>query len=318
MNIETIILCAGKGTRMKSQKIPKVMHNISGFPMIGHILNTVNEFCEKKLVVVGHQAEVVENFVKNNFKNILFPIQKEQNGTGGAVKSALDFLGDDSTHVIIIAGDTPLLKKETFLNLIDFFNAKSADLVVVSTVLNDAGTYGRIKKDENGLVSNIVEFLDATPKEREIKEINSGIYLIKKDLLIETVNKLDNKNKKGEFYLTDIINIAYKLNKKVFSFAESDFFSLSGVNSKKDLADADKEMQKRIKNNLMLNGVEIINPDTVYIEFGAKIEADSVIFPNCFIGKNAEIKSGAKIMPNSFIDAKIKENTIVQPFSKIQ
>ena len=317
MNIETIVLCAGKGTRMKSQEIPKVMHNISGFPMIGHILNVVNQFSDKIAVVVGHQADIVKDFVENNFQNVVFPVQKEQNGTGGAVKSALDFSSKDSSHIMIIAGDTPLLKKETFFNVVDFFKKKEADLVLVSTILEDAGTYGRLKRDKNGFISEIVEFLDATKKEREIKEINSGIYFIKKDLLMQTVMNLKNKNKKNEFYLTDIIKLAYNSQKKVIAYIENDFFSLIGVNSKFDLAIADKEMQNRIKKEFMLNGVEIINPDSVYIEFGAKIESDSVIFPNCFIGKNAVIKSGVTILPNCFINSMVKQNSTIQPFSKI-
>jgi bifunctional UDP-N-acetylglucosamine pyrophosphorylase/glucosamine-1-phosphate N-acetyltransferase len=218
---------------------------------------------------------------------------------------------------MIIAGDTPLLKKETFFNVVDFFKKKEADLVLVSTILEDAGTYGRLKRDKNGFISEIVEFLDATKKEREIKEINSGIYFIKKDLLMQTVMNLKNKNKKNEFYLTDIIKLAYNSQKKVIAYIENDFFSLIGVNSKFDLAIADKEMQNRIKKEFMLNGVEIINPDSVYIEFGAKIESDSVIFPNCFIGKNAVIKSGVTILPNCFINSMVKQNSTIQPFSKI-
>lgn len=246
MNIEALILAAGKGTRMKSD-IPKVMHSIAGRPMISWIIDALTPVCRNLNVVTGHGREVVEEYVSKNFPNVRFSFQAVQNGTGGAVRSAMPNVAADSDLVFICAGDTPLIKTDTFRKTADYFKETGSDLVIVSTVLDDAGHYGRIVRDNNGDVTGIVEFLDADESQRKIKEINSGIYLVRRDFLEKAVNMIDNNNAKNEYYLTDIVKIAVDMHKKVSAYVEKDFLSLSGINDQEELKEAEKVLLERLK-----------------------------------------------------------------------
>lgn len=245
MKIEAVVLAAGKGTRMMSN-LPKVMHTVAGKPMIGWIIEALSPVCKTLNIVTGHGRDIVEDFISDNYSNIKFSFQSIQDGTGGAVRCAVPNLSGDTTHVIICAGDTPLLKTETFKLLQEHFISTGSDLTVVSTVLEDPGHYGRIIRNREGLVSKIVEYLDATEEQRKISEINSGIYMIEKNLLVEGIYKIKNSNVKKEYYLTDIIKISISLNKLVTAFIEKDFVSLSGINDTRQLEDADMEMKKRL------------------------------------------------------------------------
>ena len=244
MNIEAVILAAGKGTRMKSD-LPKVMHNVAGKPMIAWIIEALKPVCGTLNVVTGHGREIVEEFIGKNFPEVGFSFQEVQNGTGGAVKAAVPNLSGKTEAVLICAGDTPLIKTETFEEVIKFFGETASDLVIVSTVLDDAGSYGRIERTENGDVAGIVEFLDADELQREIKEINSGIYLVEKNFLVEAVSKLENNNAKNEYYLTDIVKIAIDMHKKVSAYVEKDSFSLSGINDQEQLKEVEKVLLER-------------------------------------------------------------------------
>ena len=177
MNIEAIILAAGKGTRMKSD-LPKVMHNVAGKPMIAWIIEALAPVCDVLNVVTGHGRGIVEEFIGKNFPDVKFSFQAVQNGTGGAVRAAIPNVSGNIDSVLICAGDTPLVKTETFEGAKKFFVESGSDLVIVSTILDDAGSYGRILRSENGDVSGIVEFLDADAKQREIKEIRCHSFPI--------------------------------------------------------------------------------------------------------------------------------------------
>ena len=246
MKIEAVVLAAGKGTRMISN-LPKVMHTVAGKPMIGWIIEALSPVCKTINVVTGHGRDIVEDFVSDKYSNIKFSYQSIQDGTGGAVRSAVPNLSGDTTHVIICAGDTPLLKTDTFRLLQEHFTSTKSDLTVVSTMLEDPGNYGRIIRNSSGFVSGIVEYLDANEEQRAICEINSGIYMVEKNLLVEGIYKIKNRNIKKEYYLTDLIKIAILLNKKVTAFVEKDFVSLSGINDPDQLEAADSEMKERVK-----------------------------------------------------------------------
>lgn len=315
MNIETLILAAGKGTRMRSENLPKVMHEISGYPVIGWIMEAVKPFSELCHIVVGHKKEVLIDFISKNYPGTVFSEQIEQNGTGGAVISAVSKRNAAATHTLIIAGDMPLIKTETLQKTIESFTADNADMTVITTMLDDPGAYGRVKTDKNGCVQKIVEYLDATAQEREIKEINSGIYFVKSDFLYNALPKLKNSNAKGEFYLTDVIEIIFDSGGRVTRYLETDSYSMSGINNRKELADADKVMQKKIRNETMLSGVTLISPKTIYIEKGAQIGIDSVIQPNCFIGRKARIGVSCNIGANSVILGDVSDGCEVGPLS---
>jgi len=244
MKIEAVILAAGKGTRMKSD-IPKVLHLINGKSMLDWIVESLIPVCEYINIVTGFGNDIVEKHIDERFDNIKISYQKTQNGTGGAVRSAVPNISGDTTHILICAGDTPLLKTETFQKTINHFNTTESDLTVVSTLLSDAGHYGRIVRDKENNVTGIVEYLDADSEQLKINEINSGIYLIEKKLLVEGVYKIKNDNNKREYYLTDIIKIARFLNRKVTAYVEEDSVSLSGINDIEQLKVAEIEMINR-------------------------------------------------------------------------
>ena len=244
MNIEAIILAAGKGTRMKSD-LPKVMHNVAGKPMIAWIIEALKPVCNVLNVVTGHGRGIVEEYIGKNFPEVKFSFQAVQNGTGGAVRAAIPNVSGNIDCVLICAGDTPLIKTETFEKAEKFFVESGSDLLIVSTILDDAGSYGRIIRTTSGDVSGIVEYLDANESQREIKEINSGIYLVDKRFLIEAIYKLKDNNAKREYYLTDIVKIAVNMHKKVTAYVEKDSFSLSGINDQEQLKEVEKVLLKR-------------------------------------------------------------------------
>ena len=292
MSLSVVILAAGKGTRMKSP-LPKVLHKISGKPMIYHIIKEALKISEDVTVVLGHEAEAVKDVIKRYFENVKFHIQDLKNfpGTGGALKE----LKNKSDKVLILNGDMPLITADELKS----FLVLKADFVMSVIELENPSGYGRvIIKD--GKVVKIVEQKDATKEELETKTVNAGVYLIKREILEEFLPKLSNENAQKEYYLTDIITLA---NQKGYTIKplyvkEEDF---KGVNSKLDLAHAEEIMQDRIKNELMLNGVIIRLPKTVFIEEGVKFEGE------------CEIESGVVIKGDSFIkNSHIKANSVIE------
>lgn len=244
MKSEAIILAAGKGTRMKSD-LPKVMHTIMDKPLVGWIIEALSPLCDSLNIVTGHGRELVESYIRANFRNVKFSLQPEQNGTGGAVRCAIPNLDSDTELVVICAGDTPLIKTETFVKAAEYFKKSSSDLLIVSTILDDPEHYGRILREPDGSVRGIVEYLDANEKQREIREINSGIYLAERNFLADAVQKIKNDNVKGEYYLTDIVEIAKAMGKRVSAYVEEDSLSLSGINDQEQLRAAAAVLETR-------------------------------------------------------------------------
>lgn len=235
-NLCIIILAAGKGKRMNNPVLAKVMAELDGMPLIGHVLNEANKlFPEKIIIVVGHQKESVINYVNSlGLKNISFVEQKEQLGTGHAVNQAKPALDNYNEDILILAGDVPLLSSYTLIKFINFHNEKS-DVSVLSTNAPNPFGYGRIIRDEKANFLKIIEEKDATDDERKVTEINSGVFLLKSELLFKSLHEVSNKNAQGEYYLTDIIEILKKKGSNVHAFAGADFEELQGVNSPEDL-----------------------------------------------------------------------------------
>ncbi len=315
MKIEALILAAGKGTRMKSDDKSKVMHNIAGYPMIGFIAETVSKIADYSHFIVGHRKEEVEFFINSEFPGASFSFQEITDGTGGAVRSAIGNMRADTTHVLILCGDAPLIKKETLGSLVLSFTEENADMALLTTRLEEPAHYGRIKRNKNGNIKRIVEYIDADNEERKIKEINSGVYFIKRELLEKSISKLTNHNKKNEYYLTDIVEISYNEGNKIISVIEEDFFSLSGINNRLELSLADAEIERRIKNELMISGVTLISPETIYVEKKSIIDENTTIYPFVFIGNFAVIGKNCVISPHSFVNSKIPSDTVLEPNS---
>lgn len=239
-----IILAAGKGTRMKSDK-PKVIFELADKPMINRVVDTANKINSDRIaIVVGYKKEQVIEVVPNT-NNISFVEQVEQNGTGHAVMVTEDTFADFDGDVFILCGDVPLLRHETLKKIHAHHKLKSASCTVLTAVMVDALRYGRIVRNSAGNVQRIVEFKDATDEVKEIKEINTGIYCFDAKDLFNSLKKIDNKNNQNEYYLTDTLEILNKENKLVTSVILEDMVEASGVNSKEQLADLEREFLSR-------------------------------------------------------------------------
>ena len=243
-NVAAIILAAGLGTRMKSKKA-KVLHEVIGRPMILYVVETARKVAGDDVVlVVGYQAHIVQDIV-SQYADVYYSTQKEQLGTGHAVLCAVPVLPDHIEQVIILYGDVPVLTHKTVLGLLNDHVKAKRDLSVLAVELGDPKGYGRVLIDENGQVQKIVEEADATAVQKRIKIINTGIYCVKKEFLIDSIQQVRPDNAQGEFYLTDIIEIGCKAGKDVGVIVGIDRDEVMGVNSVADLQMAERVMYAR-------------------------------------------------------------------------
>lgn len=327
MDIKSVILAAGKGTRMKSET-PKVLHEIFGKTLVGYVLDNVKNITSENFVIVGHHAEEVENFVKKNYTNAKTVLQTPQLGTGHAVSMVCPMLKDYKGLVLILCGDTPLITEETLKKFIEFHKSQNSDLTVMSTIFENPTNYGRIIRETDNTLKCIVEEKDATPEQKAVKEVNAGIYCIEWAKVQPAFSQLTSNNAQGEYYLTDIIEWGKKNNLNVNAYIMENNEEIFGINSRLHLAEATKIMQKRINEKHMINGVTIVDPSTTYISADTEIGQDTIIFPstyiegankigkNCKIGPCAHLRGGVEIADNvkigNFVEvkkSKIASNT---------
>ncbi len=297
MSINSIILAAGKGTRMKSEK-SKVLHEIFGKTLLGYVLDAVNKTgkVDKSYVIVGHQAESVTEFVEKNYENAKTVLQSPQLGTGHAVSMVCPELENFKGEVIILCGDTPLISAETINKFIDFHKEKKSDLTVMSAIFDNPTNYGRIiRKGEN--LSAIVEEKDATPEQKSIKEVNAGIYCLDWEKIKPAFSQLKSNNAQGEYYLTDIISWAVQEGLNTNAYILEDNEEIFGINSKTHLAQATKMMNRKTIQKHLDNGVQIVDIDTTWISQDTEIGADTMIFPNVYITGKNKIGKNCKIGP---------------------
>ena len=296
--IKAIILGAGKGTRMKSN-LPKVLHEIFSKPLIGWVLDSINKLSHdiESIVVIGHGAHEVEDYLNHNYKYARTTLQKEQLGTGHAVAQAVPLINDFRGTVIITCGDTPLLTTKTLRNLVKYHEEHDSDLTVMTTIFDDPTGYGRVLRSVKDEVMKIVEEKDASEEIKEIKEVNTGVYCLEWAKIRKAFSELRNNNAQGEYYLTDIIKWARENQYKVLGYVAKNNEEIYGINSRQHLAVATKIMRTRYLNELMTKGVTIVDPDSTYISPETKIGEDTIIYPNTYIeGKNT-IAKNCKIGP---------------------
>lgn len=338
MGIKSIILAAGKGTRMKSEK-SKVLHQIFDKTLLGYVLDAVNDthMVEQSYVIVGHQAEAVAEFVNNNYAdNSKTILQSPQLGTGHAVSMACGELENFDGEVIILCGDTPLLTSDTIADFIEYHKDNKADITVMSAIFENPFNYGRIVRNIDKTLKKIVEEKDATLEEKQIQEVNAGVYCVNWNKVKKSFSELKSNNAQGEYYLTDIISWGVKNDLHVQAYTLKDNTEILGINSKIQLAEAAKILNKRNLIKLMKNGVTIVDPDTTWISADTEIGTDTVVYPsvyingkntigsNCSIGPMAHIRGNVEIGNNvrvgNFVEvknSKIKDNTNVSHLSYI-
>ncbi|MDD3238444.1 MAG: sugar phosphate nucleotidyltransferase [Candidatus Gastranaerophilales bacterium] len=313
-NTRAIILAAGKGTRMKSD-LPKVLHPIFDKPLLGYVLDAVNntKIVDENYVIVGHKAELVEKYVNDNYTNAKCILQMPQLGTGDAVHKAYNDLKDFSGEVIILCGDAPLITPETITDFIETHRKKHASLTVMSALFDNPTNYGRIVRNQSGGLQAIVEEKDATPEQKNIKEINAGIYCLDWKTISAAFQTLQCNNAQGEYYLTDIVQWAVTHGLKSQSYVLKNNEEIFGINSKTHLAEATKILNKRIINKHLENGVTIVDPDSTFISPDTTIGADTTILPNVYISGTNTIGSNCKIGPFSHL----RGGAVIGDFVKI-
>lgn len=317
--IKSVILAAGKGTRMKSDK-PKVLHTIFDKTLLGYIIDAVNKtgLADENFVIVGHQAERMEEFLKNNYQNAKPVLQSPQLGTGHAVSMVVPYLKDFKGQVIILNGDLPLIRPETIKEIIESHNSNGSDLTIMSAIFEDPTGYGRVIKNEQGHVEAIVEEKDTTPEQKAVKEINAGVYVLNWEKISPAFAELKSDNAQGEYYLTDIVKWANKQNMKVKAYILKDNEELFGINCKAQLAEATKMMNRRVINKHLENGVQIIDPETTWISPETEIGADTIIYPSCYIngkniiGKNCKIGPFAHLRGDVILEDEVKIGNFVE------
>ncbi len=330
MSTTVIILAAGKGTRMRSQ-LPKVLQPLAGRPLLGHVIDTAQKIKADNIITIyGHGGDRVQAAFAD--QKITWVEQAEQLGTGHAVKVTLPVLPQDGIS-LILSGDVPCISQTTLQNLLDTTQDKGIGLVTLT--LSDATGYGRIVRN-NGQIQAIVEHKDASDEQRQIKEINTGIYAVSNAKLHEWLPKLSNNNAQGEYYLTDIVAMALADGMTIASVEPEQTFEVEGVNDRLQLSVLERQYQADQAKKLMQQGVHIIDPSrfdlrgTLKVGQDVRIDINVIIEGNCEFGddveigagcviKNTTIAAGTKVQPYSIFDnAIIGENTQIGPFARLR
>ena len=327
---------------MKSN-LAKVLHKLDGRPLINHVCRTATALDPAKIyVVVGHQGEDVKAAVLNELdeSTVGFAWQKQMLGTGDAVNAAREFLAETDSTLLVLSGDVPMISSETLTELVKLhrgFRGKGAACTVLTVRLKDPSGYGRVVRDENGGFDRIVEQKDASDEQREIDEINSGIYCFDARKLFAALANVENNNAQGEYYLTDVPQILREQGDDVAIFLHKDEHEIEGVNDRRQLAAMEKSIRRSTVSRLMLeSGVTFIDPKSVYVSASAQIGRDTVIHPNVtiegdsVIGENCTFRSGTRvtnsrvangveILENCVItDSAIGENCTVGPMAHLR
>lgn len=311
-----VILAGGKGTRMKSDR-PKVLHRIAGTALIDHVLNLAASLRPSSVnVVVGHQADDVVR-VMSERPGLRFALQEPQLGTGHALLQVEPLLRDASGTAVLLSGDVPLLRAETLAAMVGAHEQKGASATVLTAEVEAPDGYGRIVRDR-GLITAIVEHKDATPAQREIREINSGIYAFDLAGLFDTLRAVGSANAQGEYYLPDLVKIYRARGLVVETATVDDPREILGVNSRKELAELAAILNARTNEALMQSGVTIVDPATTYIAPDVNVGTDTIIHPGVYlegstrIGARCEIHSGVRI-----VDSAVEDEVVINNFCVI-
>lgn len=291
-----VILAAGLGTRMKSD-IPKVLHKVNGLSMIEQVIRVLKKAgCEDCLVVTGFKGELVREALGDS---VSYAVQKDQLGTGHAVMQAEDYLRKRSGHVLVVCGDTPLLRAETVRRLMDTCREKKAAAAVLTAEMADPTGYGRVLRDKDGHMLRIVEQKDGTEEELAVKEINTGTYCFEIPALLAALPRLTPENAQHEYYLTDVFSLLIRDGRSVIPVAADDAEETMGVNSRVQLAAAEKVLRLRKAEELMASGVTIIDPERVYIGADVTVGRDTVLYPGTILEGKTTVGARCVLGPDT-------------------
>ena len=336
--LNVLIMAAGLGTRMKSRRA-KVLHELGGAPLIAHVVRAAQNLDPRSIIViVGHQAEEVEQAVLAEVGELAsFAIQAKQRGTGDAVESARRYLEDSESLVLVLSGDVPMIKVDTLRSFIEHHNNSGAACTILSVRLEVPTHYGRIIRDENDSFRKIVEERDANEEQRLVKEINSGIYCFDSEALFQALRKVEPANDQGEYYLTDVPGIILSSGGKVSVYLHNDAREVYGVNTRAELAEFENLIRRAAIRKLMTeSGVTFIDPSHAYVSAEAQIGRDTVIHPNVMIegksviGEGCVIRAGVRITNSRLgdgvvvkdhsviVDSEVGENCSVGPFAHLR
>ncbi|WP_290773152.1 bifunctional UDP-N-acetylglucosamine diphosphorylase/glucosamine-1-phosphate N-acetyltransferase GlmU [Anaerofustis sp.] len=302
--VSSLILAGGLGTRMKSDK-PKILHEICGESLLKHVILNVEESGIEDIgVVVGYKADTVKEMTGDKYS---YYLQEEQLGTGHAVMMARKFLEGKTGKVVVLCGDAPLINKDIINDFIDYSNDNNLDLCVLTALLDDAKSYGRIVR-KSGRLERIVELKDANKEEAEIKEVNSGSYIFDIQKLLKHLDDLSTDNAQKEYYITDMIEIFKNNGYNVDAYATKDGSIVEAANNRYELSRCEELFREKINKELMLEGVSIIDPKSTYIDRDVKIGIDTVIYPNTIIKKGSIIGKGNVIYSSRIENSTIGDN----------
>lgn len=339
MPLDVLILAAGLGTRMKS-RVAKVLHQVGGRPLIAHVCRTAAGLDPNRVyVVVGHQAKEVQAAVEQELADpaAVFVTQTEQRGTGDAVMAARSSLGETDSTVLILSGDVPMVRADTLRTLLAKHSADNAACTMLTVRLENPAGYGRVVRDANGGFTKIVEHKDASEEERQLREINAGIYCFDRSKLFAALERVQPTNTQGEFYLTDAPGILRNDGETVSIYQHQDAREVSGINTRAELAEFENLLRRRTIRRLMMEeGVTFIDPSHAYISDDAQIGRDCIIHPNVHvegksaIGDGCEIHQGARIRNSRLgnrvtvkdhcliVDSVIADDCAVGPFAHLR
>jgi bifunctional UDP-N-acetylglucosamine pyrophosphorylase/glucosamine-1-phosphate N-acetyltransferase len=333
--LTVVVLAAGGGTRMKSKTV-KVLHPIAGRTMIGHVLAAVRTLEPHRVVaVIGHQREQVATHVRELVPDVVLAVQEVLDGTGGAVRVAMETSGTSRGTVVVATGDTPLLEGESLRKFVADHRAAEQAVSILSGIVADPFGYGRILRNDEGDVEGIVEEKDATPQQREIPEISSGILAFDAEFLVGALPRLTNDNAKGEYYLTDTVRIAREDGLTVGAFPIDDVAQTEGANDRVQLAEMGRELNRRIVTRWMRDGVSVMDPATTWIDADVKLAEDVTILPgtqllgatvvaeDAVIGpdttlKDCEVGAGARVVRAHGELSVIGDGAEVGPFARLR
>lgn len=306
--VVAVILAAGEGKRMRSD-LPKVLHRVAGKTLVGHVISAVEEAgIEEIILVVGHGGDKVQAELGPKFK---YAWQEKQLGTGHALAQARD-LAQGAETIVVLCGDTPLLRPQTLAHLVAEHRKQKAAATLLVAEVQDPTGYGRVVRDAQGRVQKIIEERDADENIRAIKEINSGTYCFDASRLWPALAEIRPENAQGEYYLTDVIALFCRQGEVVQAVLCTDPEEILGVNDRVQLACAGKILRRRINEELMLKGVTLVDPDNTYIDAGVEVGRDTIIFPFTFLEGKTSIGSGCTLGPHATIrDSRIGDDTVI-------